>query len=141
MSRPRRDEEPDEADAWRAIVDNYGERPQWEEPRPQDPTPAAPAESEHAVDLDADSDLQRGPHEHFRPPPPPPLPLATPRRLVAWVGVFGVPLVVLVALVLGLLLPTIVGVVLMLWFVGGFCYLVASMRPGRDDDPDDGAVL
>ncbi len=28
-----------------------------------------------------------------------------------------------------------------LGFVGGFVYLVASMRPGAGDDYDDGAVL
>ena len=29
----------------------------------------------------------------------------------------------------------------MVWFVGGFVYLVASMRSGAGDDYDDGAVL
>jgi hypothetical protein len=29
----------------------------------------------------------------------------------------------------------------MVWFVGGFVYLVASMRPGAGDDYDDGARL
>jgi hypothetical protein len=29
----------------------------------------------------------------------------------------------------------------MVWFVGGFVFLVASMRPGPRDDTDDGAVL
>ena len=51
--------------------------------------------------------------EHFVPPKPPPLPL----------------------------LPNWLGLILMVWFVGGFVYLVASMRPGAGDDYDDGAVL
>jgi hypothetical protein len=29
----------------------------------------------------------------------------------------------------------------MAWFVGGFVFLVASMRPGPRDGHDDGAVL
>ena len=37
---------------------------------------------------------------------------------------------VLVALVAGLNLPTWLGLILMVWFVGGFVYLVATMRPG-----------
>ena len=41
----------------------------------------------------------------------------------------------------GLNLPTWLGLILMVWFVGGFVYLVASMPPGAGDDCDDGAVL
>jgi hypothetical protein len=48
---------------------------------------------------------------------------------------------VMVALVAGLALPTWVGLVLMAWFVGGFLFLVASMRKGPGMDPDDGARL
>ncbi len=82
------------------------------------------------------------PEDHFRPPPPPPLPLPGPPRLLAWLGLFGVPTLVLVLLVAGVDLPTWMGLVLMVWFVGGFVYLVASMRPGSGDDyDDDGAVL
>ncbi len=76
-----------------------------------------------------------------RPPPAPPLPLPGPPRLLAWLGLFGVPTLVLVLLVAGVDLPTWMGLVLMVWFVGGFVYLVASMRPGSGDDYDDGAVL
>ena len=47
----------------------------------------------------------------------------------------------LVCLVLGVNIPTWAGLILMVWFVGGFVYLVASMRPKAGDDYDDGAVL
>ena len=79
--------------------------------------------------------------EHFVPPPPPPVPLASPPRLLAWIGLFGVPLLVLVALVIGRPLPSWLGLLLTLWFVGGFVFLVVSMRPGQRDEDDDGAVL
>lgn len=79
--------------------------------------------------------------EHFVPPPPPPVPVATPPRLLAWIGLFGVPVLVLVALVIGRPVPSWLGLLLTLWFVGGFVFLVASMRPGQRDEDDDGAVL
>ncbi|MCW2817236.1 MAG: hypothetical protein JWR42_23 [Marmoricola sp.] len=79
--------------------------------------------------------------EHFVPPPPPPVPVAAPPRLLAWIGLFGVPVLVLVALVIGRPVPSWLGLLLTLWFVGGFVFLVASMRPGPRDEDDDGAVL
>lgn len=135
---------------WQQIVENYGDRPEWVEP-PAGPHPdhpagtgrrpqPAPAEASWQSEPPVDDDLQRGPEERFRPPTPPPLPWAKPPRLVAWFGLFGVPTIVLLALILGVALPPWLGVLLMVWFVGGFGYLVASMRP-HGDDPDDGAVL
>ncbi len=132
----------DDDAAWRAIVANYGERPDLGEvtggepsgarTEPEDPFPAPEAEPEpQPVD----------PEDRFVPPTPPPVPRPDPPRLLAWLGLFGVPTFVLVSLVLGLQLPAWSGLVLMVWFVGGFVYLVASMRPGQGDDYDDGAVL
>lgn len=136
--------------AWRAIIDNYGDRPLIDDaapdPEPQQPpraswpTPRPPSEDEPVED-----DLPEGPvpdalQDHYVPPPPPPLPKPPPARLLAWTGLFGVPLLVLVALVAGLSLPSWLGLILMVWFVGGFVFLVASMRPGPGDH-DDGARL
>ena len=59
----------------------------------------------------------------------------------AWLGLFGVPVLTLVALVVGLTLPQWLSVLFMAWFVGGFGFLVASMRSGPRDGHDDGAVL
>ncbi len=124
---------------WRAIVQNYGDRldlgeeidePEIEVP----PSPRGVFPDEEPIEL-------REPEGHYVPPPPPPLPRPDPPRLLAWLGLFGVPTFVLVSLMTGLNLPTWLGLILMVWFVGGFVYLVASMRPGAGDEYDDGAVL
>lgn len=170
MSVPHRDDEPDdpreavepgdgaddgrarEEAAWEAIVAAYGERPEWDDASSAsatEPPPAASPRAEHPAgrgaelpggDDPVEPDLARAPEEHFVPQPTPPVPWPTPQRLIAWLGVFGVPTFVLVALLARVEVATWIGVLLMLWFVGGFCYLVASMRTERDD-PDDGAVV
>lgn len=135
---------PDEDAVWRAIVDNYGERPEIEEPEIEVPPsprgltrPRLPSRAEPDDGLEAEDD----PEDHFVPPPPPPLPKPPPARLLAWLGLFGVPAFVLVALVARLDLPSWLGPMLMAWFVGGFVFLVASMRQGPGENTDDGARL
>lgn len=78
--------------------------------------------------------------EHFVPPPAPPIPRPEPPRLLAWAGVLAAPLVALLLLVLGAL-PSWAALVLFGWFVGGFCYLVATMRSDGRDGWDDGARI
>ena len=148
---PVGDELPDEAsegvsaeDAlWRSIVDNYGERPEIVEPEVEVPPslrdlpPAAEPEDDDAHDTSTIAD----PQDHYVPPAPPPLPTPPPARLIAWIGLFGIPMLVLVALVAKVTLPSWLGLLLMVWFVGGFVFLVASMRPGPGEDYDDGARL
>lgn len=144
---------------WRAIVDNYGERPEIDpetepaiEPGPVEPeaaperpsdapdrsatyeVPAQPGWTEETVDADWSTD-------RFVPPPPPPVPLATTDRLLAWVGVFGSPALLLVCLVAGFSLPSLVAYLLVIAFVGGFLYLVIQMSREPRDPHDDGAVL
>jgi hypothetical protein len=128
---------------WRAIVDNYGDRPELDEAdRGAPPSLRDPDRSLEPIDeIPEEPEPAPEPEDHFVPPPPPPLPTPPPARLLAWVGLFGVPLFVLVALVAGLVLPPWLGLVLMFWFVGGFVFLVASMRPGPGSDHDDGARL
>jgi hypothetical protein len=128
----------DEA-AWRAIVDNYGDRLDLGEDV-QEPPAEVPG-SPRGVFPEEEPVAPSGPEDHFVPPPPPPLPRPEPPRLLAWLGLFGVPILVLVSLMTGLNLPNWLGLILMVWFVGGFVYLVASMRPRAGDDYDDGAVL
>jgi hypothetical protein len=131
----------DEDAAWRAIVENYGDRPAIEEPEiavppsPRDLTRPPRSEPEDGIEADDD------PEDHFVPPPPPPLPKPPPAHLLAWLGLFGVPTFVLVALVAGLDLPSWLGPLLMAWFVGGFVFLVASMKQGPGENTDDGARL
>lgn len=122
----------DEDDVWRSIVENYGERPDVEAlppaPAPE-PRPVAP-----------EGDLAE-PDERFVPAEPPPLPHPPPVRLAAWLGVFGAPTLLLVALVLAIPLPALVAYGLVASFVGGFAYLVVHMQRGPRDPGDDGAVV
>ncbi len=80
---------------------------------------------------------------HFVPPPPPPRPAVEPRRKLAWAGLLAGPLVALLSFVLSVRVPDWAVVGLVLGFVGGFVYLVATMRASRDEGwpGDDGAVL
>jgi hypothetical protein len=134
-------------DAWRAIVENYGERVELDD----EPTVDPPAEQrlerffiplpqppERAEPEDVDDE----PEDDFVPPTPPPLPKLPPDRLLAWAGLFGSPTVLLVCVVFNVFLPPLLGYLLVASFIGGFLYLVVKM-PHRDDiDPwDDGARL
>lgn len=130
---------------WRSIVDNYGDRPEF--------TPPAAPEPEPVPDLEVPIELTPvlGPRsweaepedDHYVPPPPPPLPRPQGFRLAAWLGLFGVPTVVLVCIVLNVSLPSPLGFLALVWFVGGFGYLVATMNGPKDPDGgwDDGAVI
>jgi len=149
----------DEELLWRSIVDNYGDRvtldpppgessaeapeERTDEPPAASQVPAAPTPHEdqpaEARDwLDAYDD----PEDHFVPPEPERVPTPEPRRLIAWAGVFGVPVAVLVLVVLQVSLPPWASMLCLAWFVGGFGYLVATMRrEPPDNDWDDGARL
>jgi hypothetical protein len=154
----------DEDVLWRSIVDNYGDRvtldptpEETPEGTPEEPTgeptatqvPAAPSQPDQQPEqpeqpaeardwLDAYDD----PEDHFVPPEPERVPTPEPPRLIAWAGVFGVPVVVLVLVVLRVSLPPWASMLCLAWFVGGFGYLVATMRrEPPDNDWDDGARL
>jgi hypothetical protein len=125
----------DQEAVWRDIVEHYGDRPQLaddelgERPEPlPDPGPA--------------DRTPWAPEDHYVPPAPPPVPRPTAPRALAWLGMFGAPVVVLVLLVLGVTVPSWLGFLLFCAFVGGFVFLVATMRKDDDSDPwDDGAVV
>ena len=119
---------------WREIVANYGDRPVVDPEAAPEPEPQ-PAEPPELAPQSAWVE------ERFVPPPPPPLPRLPVDRLLAWSGVFLSPLILLVATVLQLDLPTIVSYLLVGGFLGGFGYLVANMPRGPRDPYDDGAVL
>lgn len=131
MTRPEDDDRRTE-EAWRSIVDNYGERPAVGEDAPGavelPEVPTAPP-SRGAEES----------QERFVPPPPPPLPRPRPRRALAWAGVLGAPVLLLVLLVLAADLPVGLDYALVAWFVGGFGYLVATMPSGPRDPWDDGS--
>ncbi len=141
----------DEDALWRSIVDNYGdrvtldatpERAAEESVEPAVPAPAGPRD-EQPTDARDWLDAYDDPEDHFVPPEPEPVPAPEPPRLLAWAGVFGVPVLVLVLVVLRVSLPPWASMLCLAWFVGGFGYLVATMRrePGPEDDWDDGARL
>jgi len=146
----------DEDLLWRSIVDNYGDRvtldPTTDEPTgepPKEPTEEptatqvpAPSPEEPPAEARDWLDAYDDPEDHFVPPEPERVPTPEPRRLIAWAGVFGVPVAVLVLVVLQVSLPPWASMLCLAWFVGGFGYLVATMRrEPPDNDWDDGARL
>jgi hypothetical protein len=146
----------DEDAAWRAIVENYGARPELvpsaEAEPPVAPPPAAPPARSSLFDrayLDAQAaeddraEASWSDEGHFVPPEPPPVPGTTPARRLAWIGLFGSPALMLLAVVTRVTFPSWLSMGLVVAFVGGFVFLVATMdRPGGDGwGGDDGAVL
>jgi hypothetical protein len=134
-------------DAWRAIIDNYGERVLDDESdadAPAEPEPELRRSIEAVEPLPSwdddyvDSDWST---DRFVPPPPPPLPTPSTDRMLAWLGIFGSPVVLLVCLVFSIDLPQILAYLLVAAFVGGFLYLVVKMPRGPRDPDDDGAQL
>lgn len=129
-------------DAWRSIIDNYGDRPDL---GTDDATPSPDDDAEADESIQPEPREQPAPpewdDEHFVPPPPPPVPVASPDRMVAWTGLFGSPAILLTALVLGFSLPGWFGYLMVTWFIGGFVYLVALMPRGPRDPGDDGARI
>jgi hypothetical protein len=133
-------EEPRKADdedaAWRDIVDSYGERPDLPEPEPfqLDSTLGASSMMSAATWED---------EGHFVPPEPPPVPRPHGPRALAWFGVFGVPMLMVILVIMRYSPPSPIGLLMVIWFVGGFGYLVATMGGDHDADSgwNDGAVL
>lgn len=81
--------------------------------------------------------------EHFVPDPPPPLPRLEPHKQLAWLGLVGGPLLLMVAALFTIVLPTWLSLLAVAGFVGGFLTLVVTMdsRADEDRDSDDGAVV
>ncbi len=142
-------------DAWRSIVDNYGERIELDdesssesvgEPDDNKEYDAAPSAGlqrlfrplpEPQTDTDFEDEL-----DEFVPPTPPPLPKLSPDRFLAWAGLFGSPTILLICLVLDIHLAPWLGYLLVASFIGGFAYLVVKMPRNTDIDPwDDGARI
>lgn len=121
-------------EAWRAIVENYGERP----PLDADEPPGAADLVGTTATAPAQLDV---PGDRFVPPPPPPVPRTSKDRLAAWTALFGSPALLAVTLILGIHLPQPVALGLVAAFVAGFGYLVVAMPRGPRDPGDDGARL
>lgn len=99
---------------------------------------------DRAKGLDADeADADLAEDEHFVPPPPPPLPHLDSVAKGAWTALFGGPAYLLVATLLGWVIPGWAALLAVVAFVGGFAVVALRLGDRRSDDagPDDGAVL
>jgi hypothetical protein len=132
-----RDEHSDEDRAWRDIVEHYGDAPEVDEPARPEPEqrPEPPEES------DAWNPVSWEDEGRFVPPTPAPVPLAEPRRLLAWAGLIAAPLILLIVVVFGWTAPSWLVSMMILWFIGGFGYLVWTMQSGPRDPGDNGARI
>jgi hypothetical protein len=118
-----------EEQAWRDIVDRYGDRPDDAGLVELAAAPVAPAPDTSFLDLHDE--------EAFTPPPLPPPPVISPERRVAWVGLVASPALLVLTRVLDYPLPGVLTAGLVAALIASFGYLVATMAP-RDPD-DDGA--
>jgi hypothetical protein len=106
---------------------------------PRHRLPDGSADSSDADPGRADGD---DPEDRFVPPEPPPITSTTDlASRLAWLGVLGGPLLLLLAALTVSRLPTIVVILALAAFVGGFITLVVRLPRERDDGPDDGAVV
>lgn len=132
---------------WLQLVETYGDRPEFPEPTAPDPI-AAPADDpadDPGPVLEEPSEFNPSWEDEggFVPPPAPPVPRPRGPKAFAWFGLFGVPVLVLLTIMLSIELSQFVTLLFLAWFVGGFGYLVATMQGPKDPDSggDDGAVV
>ena len=125
-------------EVWQDIVDRYGDKAL------PDDLPEAGSEVEAGAADPSPETWNPVPWEdegRFVPPTPPPIPMPPAPRLAAWLGLFGAPAIFLLFLVLSWSMPSWASTLLIVWFVAGFGFLVATMGSGPRDPGDDGAVV
>ena len=125
----------DDDAAWQQIVENYGERPDVPDP-PAAEVPVAEASEVPLVEAPEVFHIELY-DEQFVPPPLPPPPVIRPERKVAWVGLIGSPVLLVVLSLIDYSLPAVLTGGLVVAFLASFGYLVATMEP--HDPDDDGA--
>lgn len=125
-----------------SIIESYGDRPAFPDASVPD-TSAEEPEPGPLLDEPSEFNPSWNDEDGFVPPPAPPVPRPRGIRAFAWFGIFGVPVLVLLCTVLSISLPSPATLLLLGWFVGGFGYLVATMKGPDDPDSgwDDGAVV
>lgn len=81
--------------------------------------------------------------EGFVPETPPPLPKLPGSKQLAWLGLIGGPMLLLVSALFTIALPPWLALIAAGGFIGGFITLVVTMkdRSGGDWGSDDGAVV
>jgi hypothetical protein len=139
--------------AWREIVENYGERPVLRDDEPSPTHSDASGDGEirgseprpdHLVDDDEVEIREQAivASERFRPPAPPPFPRPrTWQRGVAWSGIFVAPVLALLIGLTSVYVHPLFGWALVVWFVGGFLFLVREMPKAPRDPWDDGSRI
>lgn len=115
-------------EAWRQIVEHYGDRPVLDEP------PAPPVSEPFRFTFEVDD-------ESFVPPPIEPASPTSPERRAAWVAFALAPMALLVSAVLHWQPAAPVTLLLVALFLGAFGFLVATMSHEPRDPYDDGARL
>lgn len=115
--------------------------PGWPDPVPG-VIPAPPAARIIRPATPAPLPLAEG-DDHYVPPAPPPLPRLDPVSKGAWTALFAGPGYLLLAVLLGWVVPGWAAFCAVAAFVGGFATLVIRMgdRPPTDSGPDGGAVV
>lgn len=138
MSRP--DEQ-----AWREIVDNFGDRADLGDGGPAE-LPEFEEPEEPTVEPDPQTWTPSWEDEgHFEPTAPPPLPRTSPATTLAWIAVLGMPVLAIALYTLTTIInwtpPGWLSLLMVAGFIGGFGVLVAGMRANPEDPWDDGARL
>lgn len=137
----------DEEKAWRDIVERWddepaaGDAPDIESQLVQPLRPVEPPREEPADEAWNPRPFDLSDEGTFVPPTPPPMEWPSPPRLIAWSGVIGAPVLFVLFLLVGATMPAWASTLLVCAFVGGFVFLVATMRNEPRDPGDDGAVV
>jgi hypothetical protein len=135
---------------WKSLVEQFNTADSAEHSWPaiedvdEDEAVEAPTVSTaETEDIEPPAREAKDPHEHYIPPEPPRGPRLDWISRLAWAGVIGGPLLLVLVALLDLGSSNRVTLVGALGFAGGFLTLVFRMkdRLPADDTPDDGAVV
>jgi hypothetical protein len=133
----------DDEQVWADLVESFHASPD-EDPRWPAPEDAGLGSEDSALTRTSGGEPTRPPadtEDHFVPPPPPPLPRGDGVSRLAWAGVLGTPVFLVVAVALGWRLPSWATTLAVIALVAGFVTLVTRLRGHDPHDPDDGAVV
>jgi hypothetical protein len=143
VAAPREDDDRDAIDrAFAELVAGYYRTADRVEPPPLSaPVPAPGPELGSVPDpVDVPDEPDEVESDWYDPGPPPPLPKPAWPVLVAWLGM-GYAVLAVLAVVVGVRLPTWASWLAVAGFVGAFGILVARLPRQRPPDAGDGAVL